>query len=263
MSKKLPAIQFYTGDWLKDEGVNLSSLAAQGLWINMLCYMNASPVRGTLAKANGEAMTVEDLAHLVRIPVKECQALLDELIRNNVPSIDLNGETPMYTSRRMLADEHVRQRCAEGGRKGGGNPNFKTQGQRVSKRLKGSSSSIASSTSTSTSTSIDIPPEKVGSMYGSNVVEAAEQVWLRIPAKRRRQPSTTKKAIEAAIGEEIGNHETLDHVVQHLGGTVSSYYRSPEGEGEFYVYPARFFDEERYKEPVESWNGREKARNGL
>ncbi len=265
MSKKLPAIQFYTGDWLKDEGVNLSSLAAQGLWINMLCYMNASPVRGTLAKANGEAMTVEDLAHLVRISVKDCQALLDELTRNNVPSLDLNGSIPMYTSRRMLADERVRQRCAEGGRKGGGNPTFKTQGQSVSERLKGSSSSssISSSTSTSSSTSIYIPPEKVGSMYGSNVQDAAEQVWLTIPAKRRRQPSTTKKAIQVAIGQEIEDYDNLDDVVRHLSDSVSAYYRSPEGEGGYYVYPAKFFDEERYKEAKEAWNGREKARNGL
>ncbi len=119
MSKKLPAIQFYTGDWLKDEGVNLSSLAAQGLWINMLCYMNAAPVRGTLAKANGEPMTVEDLAHLVRISADECQELLDELVRNNVPTLEFHGDVnvngsgcPMYVSRRMVADERVRQRCA-------------------------------------------------------------------------------------------------------------------------------------------------------
>ena len=262
MSKKLPAIQFYTGDWLKDEGVNLSSLAAQGLWINMLCYMNAAPVRGTLAKANGEPMTVEDLAHLVRITPAVCKGLLDELVSNNVPTVEYDGaKVPMYVSRRMVADERVRQRCAEGGRKGGGNPTFQTQGQRVVKRLKGSSSS--SSLSTSTSTSIDIPPEKVGSMYGSNVQDAAEQVWLTIPAKRRRQPSTTKKAIGLAIGQEIENHETLDEVVRHLSGVVTAYYRSPEGEGEFYVYPAKFFDEQRYLEPSEAWNGREKARNGL
>ena len=100
-------------------------------------------------------------------------------------------------------------------------------------------------------------------MYGSNVQDAAEQVWLTIPAKRRRQPSTTKKAIGSAIGQEIENHETLDHVVRHLSSVVTAYYRSPEGEGEFYVYPARFFDEERYKEAEESWNGREKVRSAL
>ena len=258
MSRKLPAIQFYTGDWLKDEGVNLSSLAAQGLWINMLCYMNASPVRGTLAKANGEPMTVEDLAHLVRITPAVCKGLLDELVNNNVPTVEYDGaKVPMFTSRRMVADERVRQRCAEGGRKGGGNPTFKTGGQ----RLKGSSSSL--STSTSTSTSIDIPPEKFGSVYGSNLEEASDRVFVSIPAKRRRQPSTARRAIQHAIGREIGNHESVDHAVRYFTERATVYYNSPEGSGEFWVYPAKFFDDERYLEPTEAWNGREKARNGL
>ena len=52
-------------------------------------------------------------------------------------------------------------------------------------------------------------------------------------------------------------------MVRHLSSVVTAYYRSPEGEGEFYVYPARFFDEERYKEAEESWNGREKVRSAL
>ena len=263
-SKKLPAIQFYTGDWLKDEGVNLSSLAAQGLWINMLCYMNASPVRGTLAKANGDPMKCEDLAHLVRLTKQKCQELLDELVKNNVPSVDMVGDDPMYKSRRMVADEAMRQRCAEGGRKGGGNPQFQSKAQ----RLKGSSSSISpsSSTSTSISTSIDIPTKWSSVVFGKDLNAAAEVVYKGIPASRRKQPSTTKASIRQAIVRECENGESRDigEAATKLQSLASQYYKqSPEGTGEFFVYPARFFDEERYTEPSESWNGREKARSGL
>jgi|TARA_R110000824_G_scaffold1991_4_gene9725 hypothetical protein len=261
MSKKLPAIQFYTGDWLKDEGVNLSSLAAQGLWINMLCYMNASSVRGTLTKANGEPMSVSDLAHLVRIDEDECRELLDELVSNNVPSVEMGACGPMYKSRRMLADEAMRQRCAEGGRKGGGNPTFQNNQQ----RLKGSSSSSSLSTSTSSSTSIDIPDKWSSVVFGKDIEAAVDVVYKSIPSSRRKQPSTAKSAIKSAIIRKCESGEgDIGAAAFELVETVGVYYKkSVEGTGEFFVYPARWFNEERYNESEDSWNGREKARSGL
>lgn len=45
---KLPSMQFYTGDWLKDPSIRRLSPAARGLWFDMLCFMWESPRRGFL-----------------------------------------------------------------------------------------------------------------------------------------------------------------------------------------------------------------------
>lgn len=88
-------------------------------------------------------------------------------------------------------------------------------------------------------------------------------MFVSIPARSRRQPSTARKAIQNAIAREIENHATVDDAVRYFTERATVYYNSPEGAGEFFVYPAKFFDDERYNEPTEAWNGREKARNGL
>ena len=38
-STKLPAIHFYVGDWKKDVGLQSCSIAARGLWFEMLLMM--------------------------------------------------------------------------------------------------------------------------------------------------------------------------------------------------------------------------------
>lgn len=43
-----PSFQFYPNDWRSDTNLRLCSLAAQGLWMDMLCLMFMAPIRGTL-----------------------------------------------------------------------------------------------------------------------------------------------------------------------------------------------------------------------
>ena len=49
---KMPAIQLYTGDWLKDP-VAGCSLAAQGLWLRMMFIAHDSRRYGYLANPDG------------------------------------------------------------------------------------------------------------------------------------------------------------------------------------------------------------------
>ncbi|GAA3973832.1 hypothetical protein [Hymenobacter antarcticus] len=41
---KLPAIQFYPGDWHKDQGVQALDLAQRGAWFELLLMMHDSDV---------------------------------------------------------------------------------------------------------------------------------------------------------------------------------------------------------------------------
>lgn len=118
---KLPAFQFYTGDWMKDPLVRCVSHAARGLWIDMLCLMHESDRRGFLQLPNGEPMSEVHIARMTGIPPEEVSRLLTELSTSGVYSCTERGT--IY-SRRMAKDESKRVKCKEAG-KLGGNPKLK------------------------------------------------------------------------------------------------------------------------------------------
>jgi len=263
MKKKLPAIMFYTSDWLTDNPVQLSSLAAQGLWVNMLCRMSESPRRGALMITLDRPMTVANLAKLHGITEEECQHLVDELVKNGVPSVEDKGGMKVYVSRRMLLDEEDRGRSAEGGRKGGGNPRWQRDAQRGDKGGQGSSSSSSSSSSSpspsSSPSSIPTPTPTSSSEIYIAYREEAEAIWRAIPKKRRRQPSTAKLEIARALhGLCERSHTETASAVGYLKERITAYYRSVEGAGEFFCYPARWLTEERWEEDDTAWDGRKK-----
>ena len=111
---KRPAFQFYPKDWRDETALRLCSMAARGLWIDLMCLMHACERYGHL-EASGEPMTPEQIARLVGESPKDVRGWLAELTRNNVCSIDQRGV--MY-SRRMVRDEALREVRAAGGGQG-------------------------------------------------------------------------------------------------------------------------------------------------
>ena len=57
---KLPAFQFYPGDWRKDPNLCRCSHAAKGVWIDMICLMHETEERGVLS-TNGIPWTEDDM----------------------------------------------------------------------------------------------------------------------------------------------------------------------------------------------------------
>lgn len=116
---KRPAFQFYPSDWRKDPSLSVCSLAARGLWIEMMCIAHESAEYGVLV-VNGAPITGPQLARMAGDSPKVVTDLLAELEGAGVFSRRDDGA--IY-SRRMLKDEHIRNvRSAAG--KLGGNPNF-------------------------------------------------------------------------------------------------------------------------------------------
>lgn len=112
---KRPAFQFYPSDWRKDSGLRLCSLAARGLWVELMCIAHESEEYGKL-KQNGMGFSHKTLAKLVGLSPQTTLKLLKELEENGVFSRDEDGA--IY-SRRMVRDEELRKIRAEAGSKGG------------------------------------------------------------------------------------------------------------------------------------------------
>ena len=61
---KAAAFAFFPGDWTAALDLAACSLAAQGLWMRMLCYMHGAPVRGAMVLPSGQQITPEVVAPL-------------------------------------------------------------------------------------------------------------------------------------------------------------------------------------------------------
>lgn len=106
---------FFWTDWLGEPGLNISSLAAQGIWMKMLCACGLAKPKGYFLIA-GRPPTDDEFASYIGKPVEECVALRDELERNKVFSRDRRG---VIYNRKMVDAEKKTRASAKGGRKGG------------------------------------------------------------------------------------------------------------------------------------------------
>ena len=96
---KKPSFQFYPGDFSRDFAVRSVSLAARGLWIEMLCLMHQSERRGYL-EVGGFAPSMQQLSRMVGADHKEISKLLEELRLSSV----FSEENDVIFCRRMVRD---------------------------------------------------------------------------------------------------------------------------------------------------------------
>lgn len=107
--------KFFWSDWLSDVGLRRCSLAARGLWMDMLCISVDCDPTGNLVLA-GRPFDSADIARMTGASVQEVDSLLEELDRNGVFSRDRNG---IIYSRRIVRDAKRHRDNVKNGRKGG------------------------------------------------------------------------------------------------------------------------------------------------
>ena len=153
---KRPSFQFYPSDWLRDTALRSCSAGARGLWIDMICFMHEGNPYGYL-KVGDKVILADNLHRMVGETLEVVERWLDELSTAGVYDIE-NG---VICSRRMIRDEELRQKRAEGG-KLGGNPALKIKDkvnlkvERVVKQIPTPSSSSSSSSSNKEDKATDV-----------------------------------------------------------------------------------------------------------
>jgi hypothetical protein len=106
---KVPYIQFYPGDWLRDPVSGLS-LSAQGLWLRMMFLAHDSGRYGYLAKKDGSPIPPGLIAQRCGSTLAQYETLLAELDSVSVPSRTPSG---ILFSRRMVRDAASRRKAAK------------------------------------------------------------------------------------------------------------------------------------------------------
>ncbi len=169
---KAPSFQFYPEDWLSSTKLQLCSMTAQGLLVNLICLMHQSEVYGKLL-INGSRPAHKLVIKLLRMHYKTFNKALDELILCGVLKIDEDG---VIYCKRMIDDNRLRETRRESG-KLGGNPdlvkdkdNQKDNQADNQKQTPSSSSSSPSSSSSSKKEDITLLSlfEKVKNKFNSD-----------------------------------------------------------------------------------------------
>lgn len=96
-----PWIKFYPRDWRGDQALRAVSIAARGLWMEMLCIMHEASPYGHLI-LGGQPVSNDVLARMAGGGVDEVSALLIELENAGVLSRTRKG---VIYSRRMVKDK--------------------------------------------------------------------------------------------------------------------------------------------------------------
>jgi hypothetical protein len=112
---KNPFLKFYTSDWRSDPRLKMCSMAARGLWVEMICLMHEASPYGHLLIA-GQSPTEAQLAVLVGASPDEITALLGELESAGVFS---RTRTRVIYSRKLTRMEKKAATARNNGRKGG------------------------------------------------------------------------------------------------------------------------------------------------
>src|SRR5258708_17221607 len=111
---KLPAFQFYPGDWQKDPSLRRCSKAAKGVWMDMMCLLFECPVRGVFVDAGGRPWGDEEIAAAIGGDIAANLECIAELVAKGVVPRHARGALFL---RRLGRDQGKRQADKESQKK--------------------------------------------------------------------------------------------------------------------------------------------------
>jgi hypothetical protein len=113
MPARRKSFSFYPTDWLKDPDLRRCSLAARGVWVDVLCLMFECESPGVL-QSEGRAWPRVDLARAIGGNEGVVMRCLEELEAKGILQRDGNGA---YACSHMVAQERARSKRQEAARR--------------------------------------------------------------------------------------------------------------------------------------------------
>ena len=195
-----PSQQWYWDDWFSEFGLRVCSLAARGLWMDMLGIMFKAEIRGTLT-INGKQIDNKHLAKIVGDTEGNIKIFLKELEDNDVYS---NLKDGTIVCRRMLNESkrkeeisRIRSNAGKMGAKKRWSKNGKKNGKTVKKIAKSPRESMAKMASPSSS------PTPTATSSSKNIVLETEfqKLWKSYPKEGRFDSKESLKKFKAICGQ--------------------------------------------------------------
>ena len=207
-SPKLPALQFYVGDWRKDPGIQGLDYESRGVWLEILLMMHESEDRGKLLLC-GKAMPIEALAQNLGLDPSKAEQVVSKLEAYGVASRD--EDTGALINRRMVREEAKRQAKVKAGRLGGlapGQPPGEANPEATDKQS-GSTPPSRTEANGGSSVSVSSSKQRVRQKKPNNYPAEFLAIWAV-------HPRGAKKAAMKAWREAVPNHITDGDLISAL-----------------------------------------------
>jgi hypothetical protein len=217
-----PADLWFWSDWLASVDVRSCSLAAQGLWINMLAIMSKSDRKGFLS-INGKPMDSKELAKFVGVFKDEVEELLVELEYYNVFSRDADGT--IYNRRMDRASDLSRKR-ADAGRLGG---------------LKQNRSKDEANVPSKGEATLEDEDEDEDELNKNKGIPDFDAFWNLYPRKIAKKVAAKAYAAAVKAGADPAD------LLKAIDGYVTELNRL-KTEPKYILHPSTFLHEERWKD---------------
>ena len=246
-----PSLQFYPGDWRRDTALQSCSLTARGLWLEMMNLMHDGTPYGHL-KVGEKTITPPVLARMVGAECKEVNRLLKELEQTGVLSKTKAG---VIYSRRMVRDEEIRKKRAEGGEKSVDHPNV-PKPKTDNGASEGYPSRVSSDPSSdrslqpSSATSFGVSPASASALAsckkkekepGANGVSGFAMFWQCYPRKKAK----------GACEKWWEKHKPDDVLLGTMLAKIEQEQRSPQwqkDDGQFIPHPSTWLNQKRWED---------------
>jgi len=206
---KMPALQFYPGDWRKDLAVRSLGYFDRGVWFEMLCLMHESEERGVLV-LNGLPMDDEGIAHLLGMDIQTFNQTLSKLLSYGAAR-RRESDNAIF-SKRMVQDEVLCQKRREAG-KLGGNPILLKQKSTTKDKQKPTPSSSSSSSSSD--------DKEAAAEVLAHLNEKAGHAYKPVPANTkliasRLEEGATIEECKAVIDAKVAEWADVDAMRKFL-----------------------------------------------
>lgn len=243
---RLPWGKFVWAHWENDEALALCSMAAQGLWMRLLCI---AVKEDGYVLVGGKAPPVEKLARIVRSDVGMVQGWLEELEAEGVFS--RTGDGVIY-SRRMVREAKNAKRNRENGAKGG-NPRLrKHEGNPASDNHPQQPAPQPSAPEGVKAEKEEIREEKKGpngpvrsAAPSDELASQIDRLWTS--ANRTSRGRSSRKDVERALRAALARGHDFDLIAAGVEG----YFRSREAtrdDGEYAKGLHRVIENDRWQE---------------
>jgi hypothetical protein len=173
--KRQPWIKWFMSDWRSDPPLRMCSLAARGLWMDLLAIAHEAEPYGHIL-VNGKPPGVADIARVAGASANDVKRLLTELETAGVFSRTPEG---VIFSRRMVRDKEKAAYDQANGKRGG-NPKLKPDGEPPNKPP-------------------GKPPSQTGGLSGGDKAQKPE-ARSQSPEKRNNDPPIPASARAELMG---------------------------------------------------------------
>jgi len=229
-----PATLWFWDDWFSSFDVQVSTFAAQGLWVNMLGIMAKAEIKGAMRSA-GKQIDSKMLAKRYGKSEKEVSVLLKELEDNGVFSRLPDGT---IINRRMFGEsqrqDQISKIRAEAG-KAGAEARWKADGKSDDKKMAKMALSSSSSSSI-TSSSSRVKADNTGQLF--------EEFWQAYPREGRFHKKACGQRFASIV--KAGG---LDELKAGFAGYVDflKYQRLEKNFEQQAMHVMTFLNKERYQ----------------